>query len=139
MKPISIGAKLLLVYHQQKQYGVLSQNELTRRVYRNFGTFPSARVNRCFGNKKNKIFSLFWKEILVNFVKISPLNHTEKFCLWRKLISCAKIFVIAKICAKFLSVEKLCRNYAKSPQIIRKSRLRCQLCSILMINLLTGV
>ena len=67
------------------------------------------------------------------FCVISPTwlpSRLEKFCLWWKLISCAKIFVIAKICAKCLSVEKLCRNCAKSAQIIRKSRLTCQLCSI---------
>ena len=67
------------------------------------------------------------------FCVISPTwlpSRLEKFRLWRKLISCAKIFVIAKICAKCLSVEKLRRNCAKSAQIIRKSRLTCQLCSI---------
>ena len=62
--------------------------------------------------------------------KLQQAGQTEKFCLWRKLISCAKIFVTAKICAKFLSVEKLHRNCAKSAQITRKSRLICQLCSI---------
>ena len=59
MKPISIGAKLLRVTTlQQKQYGVVLRNESTRRVYRNFRAFPSAGLNRCFGNKKKKIFSL---------------------------------------------------------------------------------
>ena len=42
-----------------KQYGVVLRNEWTRRVYRNFGAFPSAGLNRCFGNQKKKIFSLF--------------------------------------------------------------------------------
>ena len=65
---------------------------------------------------------------------LALLFQTEKFFLWRKLISCAKIFVIAKICAKFLGVEKLRRNCAKSAYIIKESRLTCQLCSILMIN-----
>ena len=63
----------------------------------------------------------------------ADVRQAEKFCLWRKLISCAKIFVIAKICTKFLSVEKLRRNCAKSAQIIRKSRLTRQLCSILIM------
>ena len=42
--------------------------------------------------------------------------QTEKFCLWRKLISCAKIFLMAKICAKFLSVEKLRRIVQNLPK-----------------------
>ena len=48
---------------QRKQYGVVLRNELTGRVYRNFGAFPSAGLNHCFGNKKNKIFSLFCQSI----------------------------------------------------------------------------
>ena len=64
MKAISIGAKLLPVTTlQRKQYGVVLQNESTRRVYRNFGAFLSAGLNHRFGNKKNKVFSLFWKQI----------------------------------------------------------------------------
>ena len=64
MKPISIGAKLLPVTTlQRKQYGVVLRNESTRRVYHNFGAFLSAGLNHCFGNKKNKVFSLFWKKI----------------------------------------------------------------------------
>ena len=35
------------------------RNELTRRVYRKFGAFLSAGLNRCFSNQKKKIFSLF--------------------------------------------------------------------------------
>ena len=67
MKPISIGAKLLPVTTLQwKQYGVVLRNDSTRRVYHNFGAFPSAGLNHCFGNKRNKIFSLFWKKIWVN-------------------------------------------------------------------------
>ena len=63
-------------------------------------------------------------------IRLVATTQTEKFCLWRKLISCAKIFVIEKICAKFRLVEKLRRNCAKSAQITRKPRLTCQLCSI---------
>ena len=69
MKPISIGAKLLLVTTlQRKQYAVVLRIESTRRVYRNFGAFPSARLNYCFGNKKKKIFSLL-EENLSKFRK----------------------------------------------------------------------
>ena len=46
-----------------KQYGVVLRNELTRRVYRNFGAFPIAGLNRCLGNQKKKIFSLFCQSI----------------------------------------------------------------------------
>ena len=48
---------------QPKQYGVVLRNESTRQVYRNFGAFPSAGLNRCFGNQKKKIFSLFCQSI----------------------------------------------------------------------------
>ena len=48
---------------QPKQYGVVLRNESTRRVYRNFGAFPSAGLNRCFDNQKKKIFSLFCQSI----------------------------------------------------------------------------
>ena len=60
----SIGTKLLPVTTlQRKQYGVVLRNESTRRVYHNFGAFLSAGLNHCFGHKKNKVFSLFWKKI----------------------------------------------------------------------------
>ena len=52
MKPILIGTELLPVTTlQRKQHGVIMQNESTRKVYRDFGPFPRARLNRCFVNK----------------------------------------------------------------------------------------
>ena len=73
MKPILIGAKLLLVTTlRQKQYVVVLQNDSMKRVYHTLGAFPSAGLNRCFDSKQSKIFSLFWSDIFVNPVKTSP-------------------------------------------------------------------
>ena len=79
LKPILTGAKLLLVTtFRRKQYGVVLQNDSTMRVYRNFEAFPSGGLNRCFGNKKSKIFSSFLGGIFVNFVEISLLKTFGK-------------------------------------------------------------
>ena len=52
VKPLSTGARLLPVATlRRKQYG--------EEGCRNFEAFPSAELNRCFGYKKNIIFSLF--------------------------------------------------------------------------------
>ena len=54
-----------------KQYGVVLRNELTRRVYRNFGAFPSAGLNRCFGSQKKKYFLYFSLFLLKYFLFIA--------------------------------------------------------------------
>ena len=63
MKPISNGAKLLPVTTlQRKQYGVVLRNESTRRVYRSFGAFPSAGLNRALVIKRTKYFLSFGRK-----------------------------------------------------------------------------
>ena len=52
-------ASILCSQNNTKLYCKMSR----RRVYRNFGAFPSAGLNRCFSNQKKKIFSLFCQSI----------------------------------------------------------------------------
>ncbi len=70
MKPKSIGAILLPVTTlQRKQYRVEWRNESAWLIIRNFEAFPSGGLNRSACNKKNRIFSYFWRYIFVHFGK----------------------------------------------------------------------
>ena len=90
--------------------------------------FPLGFICSLFACSNLNVFSP-----LVNNI-FAPCQ-TEKFYLWRKLISCAKFLQLQKSAQNSSVWGNCAENWAKSAEIIKKSRLTCQLCSILiMIN-----